>query len=91
MELKPRFDDYTESEMLEFLNVFFENSQELKGIELTNHLSRMVKHLINITGHPEGRDLIFDPPNDRDDSPEGVLREIKKWRKSKGLSLFKDS
>lgn len=89
--LKNRLEDYTESEMLEFLNEFFENPQGLKGIELTNHLSRMVKHLIDITGHPEGRDLIFNPPNDRDDSPEGVLREIKKWRKSKGLSLFKDS
>lgn len=91
MDLKPRLDDYTESEMLEFLNGFFDNHQGLKGIELTNHLSLMVKHLINVTGHPEGRDLIFNPPSDRDDSPAGVLSEIKKWRSSKGLSLFKDS
>ncbi|HHU6578811.1 TPA: bacteriocin immunity protein [Klebsiella pneumoniae] len=26
-----------------------------------------------------------------DDSPEGALNEIVKWRKSQGLPLFKDS
>lgn len=82
-------EDYTESEMMEFLNDFFENSKELKGYESTNHLSQMAKHLIKITAHPEGRDLIFNPPSDREDSPEGVLKEIKRWRQSQGLPLFK--
>lgn len=84
-------EDYTEPEMMEFLNEFFENPKGLKGNELTNHLSQISKHLIKITAHPEGRDLIFNPPSDREDSPEGVIREIKRWRQSQGLSLFKNS
>ncbi|MDY1039348.1 bacteriocin immunity protein [Lelliottia sp. CFBP8978] len=89
--LKNRLEDYTESEMIEFLKEFYENPHGLKGSELTNHLSQMVKHLIKITAHPEGRDLIFNPPSDRDDSPDGVLTEIKKWRSSQGLSIFKEN
>lgn len=49
--LKNCLEDYTESEMLEFLNEFFENPKGLKGNELTNHLSQMAKHLIKITAH----------------------------------------
>ncbi|WP_249356960.1 bacteriocin immunity protein [Citrobacter sp. wls827] len=41
--------------------------------------------------HPEGNGLIFYPPDDREDSPQGVIDEIKRWRKSQGLPLFKDS
>ena len=33
--------------------------------------------------HPEGNGLIFYPPDDREDSPQGVIDEIKRWRKSR--------
>lgn len=88
---KERLEYYTESEMLDYLREFFDNPQGLTGKGLTDHLSLLVKHLIAVTNHPEGRDLIFNPPTDRDDSPEGIIQEIKRWRISQGLPSFKDS
>ncbi|MEO3989493.1 bacteriocin immunity protein [Pseudocitrobacter cyperus] len=88
---KERLEYYTEQEMLDYLNEFFDDSRELNGKALNDHLSKLVHHLIKITHHPEGSDLIFYPPDEREDSPEGVLEEIKRWRKSQGLPLFKDS
>ncbi|MDN8556804.1 bacteriocin immunity protein [Citrobacter werkmanii] len=41
--------------------------------------------------HPEGNGLIFYPPDDREDSPQGVIDEIKRWRKSQGHPSFKES
>jgi len=88
---KERLENYTEAEMLDYLREFFENPQKLEGKALTEHFSQLAKHLIKITAHSEGRDLIFNPPEDREDSPEGVLNEIKRWRKSQGCPLFKKS
>ncbi|MFH7829076.1 bacteriocin immunity protein [Kluyvera chengduensis] len=88
---KEHLENYTEAEMLDYLHEFFDNPEDLKGQDLTEHFSQLVRHLIKITNHPEGRDLVFNPPGDREDSPEGIMREIKKWRKSQGLPLFKDT
>ncbi|MFP1741132.1 bacteriocin immunity protein [Lonsdalea quercina] len=91
MELKENLNDYTENEFIDFLKEFFENPKNLKGKELKNHIEKLVSHFDKIVEHPEGNGLIFNPPDDRDDSPEGVINEIKRWRKSQGLPLFKDS
>lgn len=48
-------------------------------------------HFIEITGHPKKGDLIAYPEKPGDDEPENVIKIIKAWRKSQGLSLFKDS
>ncbi|EMN0241962.1 TPA: bacteriocin immunity protein [Klebsiella pneumoniae] len=34
---------------------------------------------------------MYYPDTPEDDSPEGALNEIVKWRKSQGLPFFKDS
>ncbi|MFS6814570.1 MULTISPECIES: bacteriocin immunity protein [Citrobacter] len=39
--------------------------------------------------HPEGNGLIFYPPDDREDSLQGVIDEIKRWRKFQGRPSFK--
>lgn len=91
MELKQRIEDYTELEFIEFLNEFFGNPQNLPRKERQSHIDFLVKHFDKIVKHPEGNGLIFYPPKDRDDSPEGILEEIKKWRRSEGLPLFRDS
>ncbi|HCR9729222.1 TPA: bacteriocin immunity protein [Citrobacter koseri] len=88
MELKQRLEDYTESEFIEFLNEFFENPGNLKGREFESHSNRLVKHFDKIVDHPEGNGLIFYPPDDREDSPQGIIGEIKRWRKSQGLPPF---
>ncbi|HDS6882471.1 TPA: bacteriocin immunity protein, partial [Citrobacter freundii] len=50
-----------------------------------------VDHFDKIVDHPESNGLIFYPPDDREDSPQGVIDEIKRWRKSQGRSSFKQS
>lgn len=90
MKLKKNINDYTESEFIDFLKKFFENPNKFKGRELKNHIGKLVSHFEKIVEHPEGNGLIFNPSDDRDDSPEAVINEIKRWRKSQGLSLFKD-
>ncbi|TPW37275.1 bacteriocin immunity protein, partial [Mixta tenebrionis] len=44
-----------------------------------------------LTEHPDGSDLIFYPRDDREDSPEGVVKEVKEWRANNGKPGFKDS
>ncbi|HCD1816119.1 TPA: bacteriocin immunity protein, partial [Klebsiella pneumoniae] len=48
-------------------------------------------HFDLIVNHPEGNGLLFYPPDDREDNPDGVIGEIIRWRKSQGLPLFKNS
>ena len=36
-------------------------------------------------------DLIFYPNSPEDGKPENILKIVKEWRRSQGLSLFKDS
>ncbi|HAU5601581.1 TPA: bacteriocin immunity protein [Citrobacter koseri] len=91
MELKKRIEDYTEAEFIEFLNEFFSNVHNLKGRELESHIDSLVDHFDKIVDHPESNGLIFYPPDDREDSPQGIIEEIKRWRKSQGLPPFKDS
>ncbi|MCU1789360.1 bacteriocin immunity protein [Pectobacterium polaris] len=88
---KERIEHYLEVEVINLLEDFFYNPKGLKGDELTDHLTELTEHIVKITGHPEGSDLIFYPPDGREDSPEGIVNEIKRWRKSQGLPLFKDS
>ncbi len=42
-----------------------------------------------LTEHPDGSDLIYYPRDDREDSPEGIVKEIKEWRAANGKSGFK--
>lgn len=91
MELKQRIEDYTEAEFIEFLNEFFINVHNLKGRKLESHIDSLVDHFDKIVDHPESSDLIFYPPDDREDSPQGIIDEIKRWRKSQGRPSFKDS
>lgn len=90
MILKERFEQYTEQEFKDFLDEFFENPQGLKGKALAEHIKKLQAHFVLITGHPEGNGLIFNPPENREDSPEGVIKEILRWRAEQGLPLFKD-
>ncbi|MGV8268283.1 pyocin-S1/S2 immunity protein, partial [Pseudomonas aeruginosa] len=42
-----------------------------------------------LTEHPSGSDLLYYPNENREDSPAGVVKEVKEWRASKGLPGFK--
>ena len=64
--------DYTESDFLEFVSRLFnvENTTEAEDIKNLLEFKRL-------TEHPDGSDLIYYPREGREDSPEGVVQEVK--------------
>lgn len=64
--------DYTESEFLELVRKIFnvENTSEEEDIQNLLEFERLCEH-------PDGSDLTYYPNDDREDSPEGILAEIK--------------
>lgn len=89
MIFKEKIEDYTEAEFLSFLKEFFEDNNELTGDELGEYTSKLAKHFEKVTEHPEKSALIFYPKQGREDSPEGILNEIKIWREQNGKPGFK--
>ncbi len=75
---------YTESEFLDFVNkIFFvESTTEKEDIKNILEFKRL-------TEHPAGSDLIFYPKEGQEDSPEGIVKEVKEWRQANGKPGFK--
>ena len=84
MKLKNNISEYTFSEFKDFVSTICDNDlPESEEDKLILHFSEIVKH-------PDGTDLIFWPKPDQDDSPEGVVNEIKRWYQEQGLPCFKE-
>jgi len=81
---KKTISDYTESEFLEFVKQFF-NVQSTTEQEDTKKILEFKR----LTEHPSGSDLIYYPNDDREDSPEGVVKEVKESRAANGKPGFK--
>ncbi|HAT3901694.1 bacteriocin immunity protein [Citrobacter koseri] len=86
-----KISDYTESEFIALLSNFFENKHGLNARDFGKFIDDLQLHVVKVTQHPLGNGLIFNTPNDIECSPLGIFKEIKKWRVSHGLELFKDS
>jgi len=86
---KQRLEDYTESEFLEFLEQMSKNPYNLKGKEYGAYVDKFVVHFENITEHPRKSDVLFYPEPGQEDSPQGILKEVKEWRAANGKSGFK--
>lgn len=82
MNLKSRFEDYTESEFVELVKEIC----SAKGGE--SYQDKLLEHFISISEHPEGSDLIF-YSDDVDATPEKIVASIKSWRKANGMSGLK--
>ena len=78
------FEDYTEEDFLLFVKKIYNSSYstEEQQIEAVFEFERL-------TQHPDGSDLIYYPRDGREDSPEGVVKEVKEWRAISGRSGFK--
>ncbi|WP_282248634.1 bacteriocin immunity protein [Vibrio campbellii] len=85
MKKKKSISDYTEREFLHFTKDIYECNGSEEEIE------QWVNDFIELVAHPESSDLIFYPPDDREDSPEAVIEELKRWYKEQGKPCFKDS
>lgn len=89
MTLKARYEDYTEAEFLAFLQEFYGGAGTLEGDEYGEYIGGLGEHFATVTEHPGKCDLIFHPPADMEDSPNGVLAAIKSWRAANGKPGFK--
>jgi len=77
--------DYTEKEFLDFVRKLFDVSNTTEAEDIKNILE-----FKRLTEHPDGSDLIYYPSEDREDSPEGVVQEVKQWRQANGKPGFKN-
>lgn len=91
MIFKENLEDYTEAEFLELIYPLYTGDHGLKGKAREKHVIRLLLHIEKITEHPEQYGLLTHPPVEREDSPEGVVQEVKKWRAENGKPGFKPS
>lgn len=83
MKFKPRFEYYTEAEFTSLVQEIF----NAEGGEA--YQDELIKHVCSLSEHHEGSDLIF-YNEDEDITPQGIVEEIKTWRKANGKPGFKD-
>ncbi|EPH2777973.1 TPA: bacteriocin immunity protein [Klebsiella pneumoniae] len=93
-KFKDNLNEFTVKEFIIYLNEFYSDlrfTPSSKGLELEEYLDTILDEIISVVGTVKAGDFIYHPSKPENDSPEGVIEEIIKWRKSQGLSLFKDS
>ncbi|EPM4164052.1 MULTISPECIES: bacteriocin immunity protein [Enterobacter] len=76
--------DYTESEFLSLVRKICTATSETE-----EDGNCQVREFERLAEHPSGADLIFYPEDGKDDSPEGVVQEVKEWRQRRGKPCFK--
>ncbi|MFJ7281481.1 bacteriocin immunity protein [Pseudomonas sp. NPDC099000] len=89
MIFKKRLEDYTETEFLAFLGEFFHQTSDLRGQALEDYRDDLLDHFELISEHPDRSDVIFYPKEGQEDSPEGILKEVKEWRALNNKPGFK--
>ncbi len=82
--MKTSISDYTESEFLNFVTSLCNSSIRTEEEDV-----KMLFEFERLSEHPEGSDLIYYPRKDREDSPQGIVKEIKEWRLANGKPGFK--
>lgn len=86
MQLKGKFEDYTESEFLELVTKIC--MVEVKSEK--EHIS-LVRHFGKITEHPQRYGVIYYPDPEMEESPQGIVNFIKNWRAANGKPGFKQA
>lgn len=84
MNNKKSISDYTEQEFLVLVSRIY-NAEEESEEEDVNNLLEFER----LCEHPDGSDLIYYPREGREDSPEGVVKEVREWRQANGKPGFK--
>ncbi|WP_336367825.1 bacteriocin immunity protein [Marinobacter sp. C2H3] len=82
--IKKKLSDYAEDEFLDALRWFWnEDISEDEESKFVNQFNELVEH-------PSKSDLIFFPETGREDSPRGIVDEIKRWYHEHGKVCFRD-
>lgn len=83
--MKNNITDFTEAE-------FFSYLKELLAANKTatdDVLDDLLEKFCEITGHPDGTDLIYYPEDGSKGTAEDITRVVKAWRTANGLPGFK--
>ncbi|EKY3231574.1 bacteriocin immunity protein [Cronobacter malonaticus] len=80
---KKLLSDFTENEFLDFVTGICKDTYKTEGEHILAVLA-----FEKLTEHPAGSDLIYYPENGADNTPEGIIKTIKKWRTDEGKSGF---
>ncbi|AOZ13556.1 MULTISPECIES: bacteriocin immunity protein [Pseudomonas] len=84
--MKKDITDFTEDEFIAFMHkILAENVAPTDDV-----LDVLLEEFCEITGHPDGTDLIYYPEADSSGSAEDVTRVVKEWRAAQGLPGFKE-
>ena len=84
--MKKDITDFTEDEFIAFMHkILAENVAPTDDV-----LDVLLEEFCEITGHPDGTDLIYYPEADSCGSAEDVTRVVKEWRAAQGLPGFKE-
>lgn len=84
MDVKNKLEDYTEAEFLAFARKICNADYETE-----TEANDAVREFVRLSEHPDGTDIIFYPNSNQEDTPEGLVKEIKKWRAENGKPGFK--
>jgi hypothetical protein len=84
--MKKNITDFTEDEFIAFMHkLLAENKAATDDV-----LDILLEEFCEITGHPDGTDLIYYPEDGSNGSAEDVTRVVKEWRADQGLPGFKN-
>ena len=76
--------DYTEAEFLAFVRKICDADYETE-----QEHTRAVLEFDRLSEHPYRNGLIYYPQEGQEDSPEGIVKEVKEWRARNGKPGFK--
>lgn len=79
-----KFQDYTESEFLEFVTKICSADFETEA----EH-DNAIWEFSQATEYPTGWNVIYHPEPNADNSPAGVVKTVKEWRAANGKPGFK--
>ncbi|EPR0412722.1 bacteriocin immunity protein [Enterobacter asburiae] len=80
--------DFTESEFLAFVADICAANTAVYQTEQEH--AAAVRLFEKLSEHPAGSDLIYYPEDGQDDSPEGIVQQVKEWRKANGKPGFRE-
>lgn len=84
MELKPKLQDYTETEFQAFVGAIWNVDMGKEEHD------RLINHFDRIVGHPKGADLLFYPEDTGyTNAPETIIHFVKQWHFNKNVIPFK--
>ncbi|WP_260957277.1 bacteriocin immunity protein [Pseudomonas citri] len=82
--IKKPYEQYTRKEFLLLIERLF-NKEYASEAEL----DVLVHQIVDTSEHPDGTDIIFYPNEEVEDTPEGILNNIERWREQNGKPGFK--